>query len=48
MAGSQSINIDYVHINALFGYIEQILLEAVLSNEAIDRFNSESILLDSE
>lgn len=45
MAGSQSINIDYVHINVLFGYIEHILLEAVLSNEQIDPQTKQSTVL---
>jgi hypothetical protein len=36
MAGSHSINIDYIHINVLFGYVEHILLDAVLSNEQIN------------
>lgn len=36
MAGSHSIDIDYIHINILFGYVEHILLDTVLSNEQID------------
>lgn len=35
MAGSQSINIDYNHINLLFGYVEDILLKTILSNDQI-------------
>ena len=32
---SHSIDIDYIHINVLFGYVENILLDAVLSNQLL-------------
>ncbi|UJR34918.1 hypothetical protein I4U23_027696 [Adineta vaga] len=36
MAGSHSIDVDFIHINILFGYIEHILLDVVLSNQQIN------------
>jgi hypothetical protein len=45
MAGSHSIDIDYIHINVLFGYVEHILLDAVLSNEQFDNQTKKSAVL---
>jgi hypothetical protein len=33
-AGNKSINVDYIHINALMGYVEDILLKAVCEIDA--------------
>ncbi|CAF1310416.1 unnamed protein product [Adineta ricciae] len=45
MAGSHSIDVDFIHINILFGYIEHILLDIVLSNEQIDDKTKKSAIL---
>jgi hypothetical protein len=45
MAGSHSIDIDYIHINILFGYVEHILLDAILSNQQIDNQTKKSAVL---
>ncbi|CAF3117358.1 unnamed protein product [Rotaria sp. Silwood2] len=45
MAGTHSINVDYVHINATFGYLEHILIDAVLSNDEIDAPTKKAALL---
>lgn len=45
MAGSQSININYIHINVLFGYIENILLKAILSNDQISVETKQTAIL---
>ncbi len=36
MVGSHSIDIDYIHINILFVYVEHIILDSVLPNEQYD------------
>lgn len=45
LAGSHSIDIDYIHINVLFGHVEHILLDAVLSNEQLDNPTKKSAIL---
>ncbi|CAF1335122.1 unnamed protein product [Adineta steineri] len=35
-SGSESINVDYIHINALFGYLEHLLLDIIWSDENLD------------
>ena len=45
MAGSHSIDIDYIHVNILFGYVEHILLDAVLSNDQFDNQTKSQLLL---
>ena len=45
LAGSHSINIDYIHINVLFGYIEHILLDLLLSNDQLDNQIKHSSIL---
>ncbi|CAF1381820.1 unnamed protein product [Adineta steineri] len=35
-SGSESINVDYIHINALFGYLEHLLLDILWSHENLD------------
>ncbi|CAF2383223.1 unnamed protein product [Rotaria sp. Silwood2] len=37
IAGSHSIDINYIHIIILFTYVEHILLDTVLSNQQIDK-----------
>nr|ACD54784.1 hypothetical protein [Philodina roseola] len=36
MLGKRSLNVDYIHINALFGYLEHSFMDAVLANDEID------------
>jgi hypothetical protein len=35
-AGSASINVDYIHINALFGFLKHLLIDALWSAENLD------------
>jgi hypothetical protein len=35
-AGTSSINVDYIHINALLGYLQNVLIDAILRVESID------------
>ena len=35
-AGSASINVDYIHINALLGYLEHLLIEVLWSSDTLD------------
>jgi hypothetical protein len=35
-AGSLSINVDYIHINALIGYLEHLLIDALWNVENLD------------
>ncbi|CAF0834467.1 unnamed protein product [Adineta ricciae] len=35
-AGTSSINVDYIHINALLGYLEHLLIDIVWTEESID------------
>ena len=35
-AGSASINVDYLHINALLGYLEHLLIDILCTSETID------------
>jgi hypothetical protein len=34
--GSSSIHVDYIHINALFGYLQHLLLDVLLNAENLD------------
>ncbi|UJR34920.1 hypothetical protein I4U23_027698 [Adineta vaga] len=45
MAGSHSIDVDFIHINISFSYIEHILLDVVLSNQQIDNETKKSAVL---
>jgi hypothetical protein len=35
-AGASSINVDFIHINALLAYIENLLIDTIYSSETID------------
>lgn len=35
-AGSASINVDYIHVNALLGYLEHLLIDVLCTSETID------------
>jgi hypothetical protein len=35
-AGSSSINVDYIHINALLGYLEHLLIDVLWNAENLD------------
>ncbi|CAF1068951.1 unnamed protein product [Adineta ricciae] len=43
-AGSTSINVDYIHINALLGYLEQLLIDVLCKNDSIMEGNKCGIL----
>ena len=45
MAGTHSIDIDYIHMNALLGYLEHILIDAILSHQQIDPTTKKSALV---
>ncbi|CAF3344947.1 unnamed protein product [Rotaria socialis] len=45
MTGASSINVDYVHINALFGHLEHILIDAVLSSDELDGETKKATIL---
>lgn len=36
MAGTQSIDVEYLHINALFGFLEHTFINAVLNNQELE------------
>ena len=44
-AGSASINVDYIHINALLGYLEHLLIELVQNVDTVDEMTKRGILL---
>ena len=44
-AGSASINVDYVHINALLGYLEHLLIDVIQNADAIDETTKRGILM---
>lgn len=41
--GSKSINIDYIHINALFSYIEHLLIDILWTHEDLDMKSKSSM-----
>ena len=45
MLGKRSINVDYIHINALSGYLEHTFIDAVLINEKFDDTTKKEILI---
>jgi hypothetical protein len=44
-AGLTSINVDYVHINALLGYLESSLIEIILNAENLDEITKRAMTL---
>ena len=36
LAGTQSIDVEYIHVNALFGFLEQTFVQAVLNTTELD------------
>lgn len=44
-AGSASINVDYIHINALLGYLEHLLSEVVQNAETVDETTKRGMIL---
>ncbi|CAF0879815.1 unnamed protein product [Rotaria sordida] len=44
-AGSASINVDYIHINALLGYLEHLLIDVLWSADSIDDKTRQSIVM---
>lgn len=45
MAGVHSINVDYIHINVSFGYLQHVLMEAILNNDEIDGATKKATLV---
>lgn len=45
MAGTHSINIDYIHVNALLGYIEHAFIEYVLAHEEFNETTKKEMIL---
>lgn len=43
-AGSASINVDYIHINALLGYLEHLLIDVLNNADSIDETTKRGIL----
>lgn len=44
-AGSASINVDYIHINALLGYLEHLLVDVLQSADGVDEATKRGILM---
>jgi hypothetical protein len=44
-AGSSSINVDYIHINALLGYLEHLLIDVLSNADSIDEKTKRGILM---
>lgn len=44
-AGSESINVDFIHINATFTYIEVLIMEIVWNSDSVDEKNKREISL---
>jgi len=44
-AGSASINVDYIHINGLLGYLEHLLIDALLNAENLDEKNRHAMMI---
>jgi hypothetical protein len=44
-AGSSSINIDYIHINALIGFLEHLLIDVLWNADTIDENTKRGILM---
>ncbi|CAF1141806.1 unnamed protein product [Rotaria magnacalcarata] len=44
-AGLTSINVDYIHINALLGYLESSLIDIILSAENLDEITKRAMTL---
>jgi len=44
-AGSSSINVDYIHINALLGYLEHLLIDVLCNTDSIDEKTKRGILM---
>ncbi|CAF4215774.1 unnamed protein product [Rotaria magnacalcarata] len=44
-AGSASINVDYMHINALLGYLEHLLIDVLCTTDTIDEKTKRGILM---
>jgi len=44
-AGSSSINIDYIHINALLGFLEHLLIDVLWNADTIDEKTKRGILM---
>mgnify|MGYP001033870675 CR=1 FL=1 len=44
-AGSASINVDYMHINALLGYLEHLLIDILCNTDTIDEQTKRGILM---
>ncbi|UJR17189.1 hypothetical protein I4U23_004084 [Adineta vaga] len=44
-AGTHSIDVDYIHMNALFGYLEHVFIDGVLNNDEIDGTLKKDIII---
>ncbi|CAF0949845.1 unnamed protein product [Adineta steineri] len=44
-AGLSSINIDYIHINVLLGYLQQTLIDILCNADNINEINKHGILI---
>ncbi len=44
-SGSASINVDYIHINGLLGYLEHILIDILYNTDCIDEKTKRGILM---
>ncbi|CAF3191742.1 unnamed protein product [Rotaria socialis] len=45
LAGVHSIDIDYIHINAMLGYLQHTFIEIILSSEELDDTTKKTTLL---
>jgi len=44
-AGSSSINVDYMHINALLGYLEHLLIDTICNTDTLDEKTKRGMLM---
>ncbi|CAF1459414.1 unnamed protein product [Adineta ricciae] len=45
LAGTHSIDVDYIHVNALFGYLEHVLIDGVIHHDEIDERRKNEIII---
>ena len=44
-AGSASIDVDYIHINVLLGYLEHLLIDVLCNSDTVDEKSKHGILM---
>lgn len=45
LVGARSINVDYIHMNAMLGYLQHTFIEIILNSEEIDESTKKTTLM---